>query len=117
MERNKFKVKYIRLNKPYRIIIQFPNVQNNLEFDIGEVYFKEYEKTLDIFYILAKTKKLYLKAINIQKGFYYNTIMSHINVLKTGHYVINANDIKKRPDGLIDIKFIDKLEEDIYGEG
>ena len=98
MENNKFKVKYIRLNKPCRMTIQLPDMQNDLKFNIREVYFKEYEKTVDIFYIINEAKKLYLKAINMPKGFYYDTIMSHINVLKTGAYGIYRFNYLTMPD-------------------
>lgn len=115
MEQNNFKVKYIRLNEPCRMVIQSPNTLYDYKFNIREVYFKEYEDTFDIFFVEDEEKKLYLTAINMQKNIYSDTIRIHINVLKSGHYKIDENSMRRRIDGLVDIKKIEKLEEDIYG--
>lgn len=110
-----FKVRYVRLNDPCRIVIQRPDPQLDYRFNIGEVYFKEYENTFDIFFVEDGKNKRYLTAINMQKSIYGDTIMFHINTLKTGYYKIVESSMRKRTHGLIDIKRIEKLEEDIYG--
>lgn len=110
-----FKVRYVRFNEPCRVFIR-NNVQNDYKIDVAEVYFKEYENTFDIFFVEDKKNKRYLTAINMQKNIYGDTIMFHINTLKTGYYKIVENSMRRRIDNLIDIRSIDKLEEDIYGE-
>lgn len=113
---SKFKVRYIRLNEPCRMVIQSPNMLYDYKFNIREAYFKEYESTFDIFFVEDEEKKLYLTAINVQKSIFGDdTVMFHMNALNEGYYKIDENSMRKRMDGLVDIRTIDKLEADMYG--
>lgn len=111
-----FKVRYIRLNKPCQVKVKSLKQVKGI-YRVTEVYFKEYEDTFDAFYIVeGEIKAGYIKAVNMSKRVFVDTIKTHINTLNSGNYDIDIDDLYKPGLGYVIIHKPEKLLEDIYGK-